>query len=84
MEEDKKKDEEDRREDEKSEEPKRNVFDSEKNIAKTSNDESAGEGKDNLEKTEDKEEEHKKIVKEKTDTDDNESFDGIQAGQGVL
>ena len=28
-----------------------------------------------MEKTEDKEKEHNKIVKEKTDTDDNESFD---------
>ena len=31
-----------------------------------------------MKKTEDKEEENKKIVKEMTDTDDNESYDGIQ------
>jgi hypothetical protein len=78
LEEDKKKDEEDRREDAKSEEPKLSVLDSDENIAKTSNDENAGEGKDNLEKTEDIEKEHEMIVKEKTDTDDNESFDKIQ------
>ena len=30
-----------------------------------------------MEKTEDKEEEHEQIVKEKTDTDDNEPFDEI-------
>ena len=85
LEKDKKKDDEHNKEDEDDEEPKVNVLESDTNIAKTSNNENVGDGKDNLEidennmeKTEDKEEENKKMVEEKTDTDDNEPIDETQ------
>ena len=64
LEEDKEKDKEHSREDEKYEEPKLNVLESDTNIAKTSNDENAGDGEDNdLEKDKEQDDKHTKNPK---------------------